>query len=764
MNLMQMSLAGAVMILVIIVIRAMFINKLPKKTFLALWGVVAARLLIPCSFRSAFSIYSLLGRLTAMTEAVKKSSSTTPFTPMTLIYNVAPVPGIATADTTAAVLVDLWGIVWTVGALVCAGFFVAAYLKCRREFKTSWPVDNGYVKVWLKEHRIYRTIEIRQSGRIRTPLTYGVFRPVILMPKTTDWDDLDTLKYVLTHEYVHIRRFDAVSKAVLVVILCIHWFNPAVWIMYVLANRDIELSCDEAVVRRFGECTKAAYAMTLIRMEETRSRLNPLYNHFSKNAIEKRIIAIMKIKKTTLATLITASVLVAGVMTVFATSAQTDENTASEVEWWTYDEYKTWLEKEKVELQGMIGQKAYTGSRGEFVWTQEIVDETIAMYEDILENIKNGMRYSKTDSEGDVFVMSSDLLAGEEQVHGDFDPEISVAEGNATAQGAGGNRVPAQNNADTFQGTLDMDAKNAKLIANSKWFPNYEQYGLSYDAQQGVLSYNGQLISFFHDETAPGVYTHVNFSQGTVGIEVKRNADWEIVGLVEYSTWADDVIVQEGSLEQTAVTDRTISSTDFYEPTLYEPTRDELLAEYEKFGISFDISGKMLYQNKPVRWFADFVELEEGALATRYVYRNDEGTEYIHTVRNRIYNGDGSYDPFGPLLEIVSWETGERDDFGFLFQGSQINATAEAIGNDNADGITFEKQFSRYKDFGITYVEADGASGRGNVYLNGSLVSRFADIAPDGSAFTFSSAQPGDFDVKTVYDDDGRLTGVEIAD
>ncbi len=228
-----------------------------------------------------------------------------------------------------------------------------------------------------------------------------------------------------------------------------------------------------------------------------------------------------------------------------------------------------------------------------------------------------------------------------------------------------------------------MDAKNAKLLANSKWFPDYEQYGLSYDAQQGVLSYHGQLIRFFHDETAPGVYTHVNFSQGTVGIEVKRNADWEIVGLVEYSTWADDVIVQEGSLEQTSVTDRTISSADFH-----EPTRDELLAEYGKFGISFDISGKMLYQNKPVRWFADFVELEEGALATRYVYRNDEGTEYIHTVRNRITNGDGGYDPFGPLLEIVPWEIGERDDFGFLFQGSQINATSESIGNDRLSDYT----------------------------------------------------------------------------
>ena len=168
----------------------------------------------------------------------------------------------------------------------------------------------------------------------------------------------------------------------------------------------------------------------------------------------------------------------------------------------------------------------------------------------------------------------------------------------------------------------------------------------------------------------------------------------------------------------------------------------------------------MLYQNKPVRWFADFVELEEGALATRYVYRNDEGTEYIHTVRNRISNGDGSYDPFGPLLEIVPWETGERDDFGFLFQGSQINATSESIGNDTVDGISFEERFSKYKDFGITYVEADGVSGCGNVYLNGSLVSRFADVAPDGSTFSFTSAATGGMIVHTEYDSHGSLIGV----
>ena len=241
-----------------------------------------------------------------------------PFTPIAQAHNMMPMPGTAATDTAVAT-VDPWVIVWLVGALACAVFFATAYLKCRQEFKASFPVDNEYVKLWHSEHRIYRAIEIRQSGRISTPLTYGVFHPVILMPKNTDWNDLDALKYVLTHEYVHIRRFDAVTKLLLTAALCVHWFNPMVWIMHVLANRDIELSCDEAVIRLFGDGTKSAYAKALIRMEETRSGLTPLCNNFSKNAIEERIIAIMKIRKTSLVALIAATVLVVGMTAAFAT-------------------------------------------------------------------------------------------------------------------------------------------------------------------------------------------------------------------------------------------------------------------------------------------------------------------------------------------------------------------------------------------------------------------------------------------------------------
>ena len=345
MNLLQMGLSGAVMILIIVVIRALGINKLPKKAFLVLWGVVVVRLLIPYSLSSTFSVYSLLGRFAATAETANGSPAV-PFTPTAPTYNVIPgttaanttapatvdpwIPGTAATNTTAPATVDPWVVVWVVGVLACAAFFAVAYWKCRKEFEASLPVDNEYAKQWLNEHRVHRSIEIRQSGRISAPLTYGVFRPIILMPKTVDWDDLDTLKYVLTHEYVHIRRFDAVTKLVLTVALCVHWFNPAVWIMYVLANRDIELSCDEAVIREFGERTKSAYAMALIRMEETRSGLIPFFNNFSKNATEERIIAVMKFKKTNLAGIALTLVLVLAMTVGFASNSsepKVDPNT-----------------------------------------------------------------------------------------------------------------------------------------------------------------------------------------------------------------------------------------------------------------------------------------------------------------------------------------------------------------------------------------------------------------------------------------------------
>ena len=318
MSLLQMSFAGAVMILAIIVIRALAINLLPKKTFLALWGIAVMRLLLPFSLPSAFSVYSLIDDHIPMT-ALAKIPQTFDVLPAETNGQMFTMPS---GISNTASPVSAWTIIWGVGVLVCALVFAIAYWKCRQEFQTSLPVDNDFIRGWLSSHRLKRTISVRQSGRFSAPLTYGVFRPVILMPTSTDWENTKSLQYVLAHEYVHIRRFDSITKLVLIAALCVHWFNPLVWAMYVLANRDIELSCDEAVVRLFGENTKAAYARSLISMEETRSGLTPLCNNFNKNAIEERITAIMKIKKASIFSLVLAVALIVGVTaTAFATSA-----------------------------------------------------------------------------------------------------------------------------------------------------------------------------------------------------------------------------------------------------------------------------------------------------------------------------------------------------------------------------------------------------------------------------------------------------------
>lgn len=550
MKILQMSLAGGVMILVITVIRALAIERLPKKTFLAPWAAALARLLAPVSLPSALSIYSLLAR---RAPAAAEWTAVPALPALPAETGAAAAAAAQQTASAPAAQPPVWTIVWAVGAAVCAVVFAAAYGRCCREFRASFPVENDVIRRWLQSHPLRRTIAIRRSGRISSPLTFGILRPVILMPKKTDWTDETALRYVLEHEFVHIQRFDVLSKLLLIAAVCVHWFNPLVWVMYVLANRDLELSCDETVLRRFGGDVRAAYARVLIRMEAARGGFAPLCNHFGKTAIEERITAIMKTKRITIVSLGLAALLVAGTVTVFATSAQggtsgtpvkassafAEENAAfagsggtavesgvplqpdtdytaagissegrlwyyagqpvamiydddggiymdeeaaggcylhvrrdsagaisgvdvltkdqfreladqrmnaasdttheestlmsyvdpadgrtyysfdggktfepltdaefearfptPDVVWWTYDEYKAWLDNEKVELQSLLGQTS-----GDYTWTQQKIDETIALYESILKDIQNGVLYSKTvDGSDDVML------------------------------------------------------------------------------------------------------------------------------------------------------------------------------------------------------------------------------------------------------------------------------------------------------------------------------------------------------------------------
>ena len=250
MSLVQMSISGAVFIAVVIAVRAVSINKLPKRTFLVLWGIALLRLLIPFSIPSMLSAYSFINRSISVKETVS-DMTVSDFIPSAQTGQLFIGESMAQAQMPQnSMQVSVWIVIWCVGAIACAAFFIISYLHWSFEFKTSMPVSNMFATQWLEEHQLKRPITIRQSDRIETPLTYGILRPVILMPHKTDWENKQQLQYILLHEYVHICRYDMVTKLLSAFVLCVHWFNPMVWAMYILFNRDIELACDECVINR----------------------------------------------------------------------------------------------------------------------------------------------------------------------------------------------------------------------------------------------------------------------------------------------------------------------------------------------------------------------------------------------------------------------------------------------------------------------------------------------------------------------------------
>ena len=321
MSLFQMSVAGGVLILLIVVIRALAIHRLPKTTFLALWMIAALRLLLPFSIPLPFNIHIGLDIFSDVVQELPSGNIAS-----TLPGDSPPSYDIGTAvPSPVTERISIFVMLWLVGALLLVLYFSISYLRSMRKFRMSIPDNTPYIQNWLTAHQISRPLVVRSSDLISSPLTYGILHPVILLPKKLDRNDQAALKYVLTHEYVHIRRFDAITKILFAAVLCIHWFNPFVWVMYVLANRDMELSCDAWVIRMMGAKNRSSYALMLIKMEEKRSGMSALYSHFGKNAISERIEAIMKFKKTSILACTLALALIAGATTAFA-AARTDDN------------------------------------------------------------------------------------------------------------------------------------------------------------------------------------------------------------------------------------------------------------------------------------------------------------------------------------------------------------------------------------------------------------------------------------------------------
>lgn len=223
----------------------------------------------------------------------------------------------------------------------------------------------------------------------------------------------------------------------------------------------------------------------------------------------------------------------------------------------------------------------------------------------------------------------------------------------------------------------------------------------------------------------------------------------------------NNFILTPGLLDYDVNNEITVTSEDLVTGDAVYDYATELIDSYESFGLRYDESAKeMRFHGKLVRYFFDGVDVDNGTIVV-LDFLNEDGVVDVHTVREATQNEDGSINPTGKLIGIEEYSQEEFDRRDL--RAPTRNQEAVANGNaGGAGGITFEEIFAKYKDYGITYVEAAGSSGAGNVYYNGQLVNSFSDVTPTGGAFSFRSGKEEGINVRTVYTRDGKISGMEI--
>ena len=333
-----MSVSGGALILVIAVLRALFAQRLPRRLLCALWAVALLRLLLPVFPPSPLSLFPAMesGGEEALPAAVAAPTAA----PQTVVSTVAPDAQVAASEAAAPAARQatpmpqtapqvvaptnaespappVWPIVHGSVAALLLILLIALYARGLRRFRASAPCEDGFASQWLARHPLRRRLRLRLCAAIDAPLTYGLLRPVILLPAGFDLSDREALDCVLRHELAHVRRFDTLFKAALAVTACLHWFNPLVWVMLALANRDLELACDEQALRAAARERRRAYARALLRLEEMRARPLPLGSAFGKSGVEERIAAIVKRRPVSRAALAVTLLLAALTLAAF---------------------------------------------------------------------------------------------------------------------------------------------------------------------------------------------------------------------------------------------------------------------------------------------------------------------------------------------------------------------------------------------------------------------------------------------------------------
>lgn len=279
-NILNASIAASWMVLAVIALRFLLKNA-PKWSHVALWGLVALRLLLPFSIESNLC---LIPSTETVPQEILRYQGTQLQTPAYLDVVSNPnfpssisIPAGHSVDYVQWQMVDMT-FIWLAGIAALLLYTAVSYLSLRRKLATA---------VILREN-------IFQSEHVSSPFVLGIIKPRIYLPYHMDQE---TLCHVIAHEQAHIRRRDHWWKPLGFLLLTIHWFNPVMWLAYVLLCRDIELACDESVIRELGHEQRADYTQALVSCSVTRRTVAACPLAFGEVGVKERVKSVMNYRK-----------------------------------------------------------------------------------------------------------------------------------------------------------------------------------------------------------------------------------------------------------------------------------------------------------------------------------------------------------------------------------------------------------------------------------------------------------------------------------
>jgi beta-lactamase regulating signal transducer with metallopeptidase domain len=301
----NMSLTASSIIVFVLVAR-LLLKKAPKIFSYALWSVVFFRLLCPISFESMFSFLpinaSSISTNTVYSETPQISTGIAAVDNAINPILPAPTNG-ASEDNPLLIAATIGEGLWLLGVVILLLYSIVSFLRLRKRLIGAVKLQGN---IFLADH-------------IASPFVIGLFHPKIYLPSTLAEQEQS---YIILHEQTHIRRFDHVMKIIAFTALCIHWFNPLVWIAFTLTIKDMEMSCDESVMRRLGANIREEYSASLLSLATGRKIIAGTPLAFGEGDTKSRIKNMLRYKKPALWVMLAALIAVAAIFIAFASNPQ----------------------------------------------------------------------------------------------------------------------------------------------------------------------------------------------------------------------------------------------------------------------------------------------------------------------------------------------------------------------------------------------------------------------------------------------------------